>query len=169
MLDRQNPQKVARYFETFLDAARTLEDTQLTEKLVQVTRDVVRENRGLVPDLVYSQITKRTYEAASAGGKIDVDGHKAFLDAVMGGPIPDEHPIVAKFLNGLKRARIDGVPLNLNSAMVSRPTTRRLVTMNDVQISVPYDLADELVKIESTRIIIKDRVRENYDDSERPR
>ncbi len=36
VFDRQNPQKVARYFEGFLDARRVHDDADLTEKLVQV-------------------------------------------------------------------------------------------------------------------------------------
>lgn len=169
VLDRQNPQKVARYFEAFLGAKRVYDDARLTELLVDVTRDVVRENRDLVPENVYNQVTRRTYEAAAAGGKLDVDNHKQFLEAVMGTPLPDNHPIIDKFLNGLKKARIEGAPITLDAANVRRPSVRRMNTEKGIRISVPSELVDDLVEIRPDRIIIKDRLEDNFDDTERLR
>lgn len=167
VLDRQNPQKVARYFEGFLGAKRLHDDAHLTSVLVKVTRDVIRANRNLVPENVYNQIVRRTYEAAAQGGSIDVDKHKQFLDAVMGSPLPDDHPIIGKFLNGLKRERIEGAPITLDTSNVKPPAVRRMSTAKGIRISVPADLVDALVEIQADRIIIKDRVEENYDDTER--
>ena len=163
VLDRRNPQKVARYFETFLDAARLHQDEELTDKLVKATRDAIRANRDLVPEQVYNEVTKRTFEAASAGGAIDVDGHRKFLEAVMGQPLPDDHPILPKFQAALRKERIDGVPLRLDPAKVRPPRTRRLVTRNSIQIRVPIDLED-LVEINDDGVIIRDPVVERYDD-----
>jgi len=47
VLDRRNQQKVARYFEGFLDARREFEDADLTSRLVKLTRDVITKNPGL--------------------------------------------------------------------------------------------------------------------------
>lgn len=169
VLDRQNPQKVARYFEGFLDATRVYDDARLTEMLVKVTRDVIRENRDLVPDDVYNHVTRRTYDAAAKGGSIDVDNHKQFLDAVMGGPLPPDDPIVGKFLNGLKRARIEGAPITLDATNVKRPSVRRMNTTRGIRIIVPSDLVDDFVEVQANRIIIKDRIQDNVDDTERLR
>lgn len=168
VLDRQNPQKVARYFENFLDAIRIYEDAELTEKLVQVTREVIKSNRDLVPPEVYSQVTQRTFDAASCGGSIDVDGHRGFLESVMGRKLPDDHPILPKFRSGLKRMRLDGTPITLDATKVSRPNNRRLVTVNNIQIRVPIDV-EGFIQIESERIIINDKIQNQYDDSESTR
>jgi hypothetical protein len=169
VLDRQNPQKVARYFEGFLDATRMFDDARLTELLVKVTRDVVRDNRELVPEDVYNHVTRRTYDAANGGGSIDVDKHKQFLDTVMGRTLPDDHPIIDKFLSGLKKERIDGAPITLNAANVKPPSVRRINTERGIRISVPSELYDDLVEVKRDRIIIKDPQKESFDDTERAR
>lgn len=169
VLDRQNPQKVARYFEGFLGAKRVYDDARLTELLVNATRDVLRENPDLVPENVFNQATRRTYEAAAAGGKLDVDSHKQFLDTVMGAPLPDDHPIIEKFLNRLKRERIEGAPITLDASNVRRPSVRRMNTEKGIRISVPSELVDDLVQVLPDRVIIKDHVTENFDDTERAR
>lgn len=168
VLDRQNQQKVARYFENFLDAIRIYDDADATEKLVKVTREVIRQNKDLVPEDVYREVTRRTYSAASAGGTINTDGHKAFLDTVMGRQLPEDDPVVSKFQSGLKRARIDGVPITLNAANVAAPTTRKIITRNQIQIRVPLDV-NSFVTVEKDRIVINDTVEREYDDTERAR
>jgi hypothetical protein len=169
VLDRQNPQKVARYFEGFLGAKRLHDDAYLTAMLVKVTREVIRGNRELVPENVYNQVIRRTYDAAAQGGAIDVDKHQQFLEAVIGSPLPKDHPIIGKFLNGLKRERIEGAPITLDTGKVKPPAVRRMRTTRDIRISVPTDLVDDLIEIHPNRIIIKDHVEENYDDTERLR
>lgn len=169
VLDRLNPQKVARYFEGFLDATRVYNDARLTEMLVKVTRDVIRDNRNLVPEDVYNHVTRRTFDAASRGGSIDVDNHKQFLDAVVGSPLAKDDPLVDKFLNGLKRARIEGAPITLDAANVPRPSVRRMNTIRGIRIIVPTDLVDDYVEVQANRIIIKDRIQDDVDDTERRR
>lgn len=169
VLDRQNPQKVARYFEGFLDATRVFDDARLTELLVNATRDILRENRDLIPENVFNQATRRTYDAAVAGGKIDVDSHKQFLDTVMGAPLPDDHPIIEKFLNRLKRERIAGAPITLDASNVKPPSVRKINTQRGIHITVPSDLYDDLVEIHPNRIVIKDPQKDSFDDTERAR
>ncbi len=164
VLDRRNPQKVARYFEAFLHAVRVHEDVELTEKLVKATRETIRANRDLVPSAVYSEVMKRSYDAARAGGAIDVDGHRKFLEAVMGQPLPDDHPILPKFEGALRRARIDGTPMTLDAGAVQPPATRRIVTKNGIQVRIPLD-SEAFVDVTRDRIIITDPVDETYDDT----
>jgi 37-kD nucleoid-associated bacterial protein len=169
VLDRQNPQKVARYFEGFLDATRIFDDARLTELLVKVTREVIRDNPDLVPEDVYNHVTRRTYDAANSGGSFGVDNHKQFLDSVMGRTLPDDDPIIGKFLSGLKRERIDGAPITLDAANVRPPSVRRINTQRGIHISVPSDLFDDLVEIQPNQIIIKDPKKDSFDDTERAR
>ncbi len=168
VLDRRNQQKVARYFENFLDAVRLHEDAELTEKLVAVTRQVIKDNRNLVPPEVFRELTKRTYDAASAGGSLDVEDQKSFLDTVMGGTLPDDNPLVIKFKSALRRARIEGVPVTLNAAKVSQPTTVRFMTVNRIQIRVPKDV-EQFVEVQPDKIIINDRLESQYDDTDATR
>ncbi len=164
VLDRRNQQKVARYFENFLDVVRVHEDADLTEKLVQVTREVIKANRDLVPPEVYREMTKRTYLAASAGGTLGIDDQKGFLDAVVGRTLNSNDPLVGKYVNALKRARIDGTPVTLDASKVSRPATRRLITVNRIEIRVPIEV-EGIVEIYDKKIVINDSLESQYDDA----
>jgi len=162
VLDRRNQQKVALYFETFLDAIRVYEDEALTEKIVSIARSVIMANPDLVAPDVYREVTKRTYEAASAGGKLNADDQKSFLDAVVGRKLPEDDALLKKFEEGLRRARIDNMPVALNVASVAAPTGMRLTTKNDIQVRVPRGLEDKIEVFED-RIVIHDRVDRTYD------
>ncbi len=164
VLDRRNQQKVARYFENFLDAVRLHEDADLTKKLVDATRKVLRENRELVPPEILRDVNRRTYDAAAAGGNIDFEDQKAFLDTVLGRRLPDSDPLVAKFNSALRKARIDGIPVALNAARVSQPTAVRYRTVNGIQIKAPRDVS-QFVHVEDNRIVINDRLETQYDDT----
>lgn len=165
VLDRRNQQKVARYFETFLGATRVHEDVDLTRKLVEVTRQVIAENPTLVPEQVSRERTRRTYDAAAAGGEIGIDDQKSFLETVVGQKLPDDHPLVTKFRNALKRARIDGAPVALDASGVSRPASVRYQTVNGIQIRVPDKMKNAVV-IHPSHIIIKDKLDNQYDAPE---
>lgn len=165
VLDRRNQQKVARYFETFLDAVRVHEDEDLTLKLVEVTREVIRTNKDLVPPDVYRDMTRRTYDAASAGGQLGVDDQKSFLDTVVGRKLPEDDPLVAKYNGALRKARIDGAPVTLNVAKVRPASTIRYVTANRILIRAPTEF-QEFVEIQPDRIIIHDRLEQQYDDAD---
>ncbi len=165
ILDRQNQQKVARYFENFLDCRRCYEDADLTAKLVDVTRKVLRANKDIVPAEILRDMTRRTYDAANAGGNIDADNQKSFLDTVYGAILADDEPILAKFRSGLRSARIESTPITLNSTNVSRPAAVKYKTENNIQVRVPNNMRDSVV-LEENRIIINDPVSETIDDSE---
>jgi hypothetical protein len=164
VLDRRNQQKVARYFENFLDARRLHDNAELTEKLVQVTREVIRQNRELVDADVHREAYRRSYRAAAAGGALAVDDQKRFLEAVVGHPLPDDHPLVVKYKNALRRARIEDAPVTLDPARVRPPNLVRYVTVNRIQIRVPDEMRAR-VQIEPERIIINDRLDSQDDDA----
>lgn len=168
VLDRRNQQKVARYFEAFLAAKRLHDDADLTQKLVKVAREIIRGNRDLVSPEVYKEATRRCYDAAAAGGKLDAGEQKRFLEAVVGHPLDDDHPLVEKFRSALRRERIEGAPVTLNAQKVPQPTLTRLVTVNQIQIRVPNDMR-KAVEVKDDQIIIHDRLDQQYDDTERAR
>jgi hypothetical protein len=165
VLDRRNQQKVARYFESFLDAVRVREDAELTEKLVEVTREVLKANKDLVQPEVYREMNKRTFDAASAGGHLAVDDQKSFLEVVVGRKLPDSDPLVARYQSALRKARIDGVPVALDAAKVRPPNVVRYVTASGIQIRVPKAV-EKFIEIQDERIIINDRLQDQYDDTD---
>ncbi len=165
ILDRQNQQRVARYFENFLDCKRCFENAEITAKLVDVTRNVLRANKDIVPQKVLRDMTRRTYAAANAGGNIDAENQKSFLDTVFGATLPDDAPIVAKFRSGLRSARIEATPIALDASSVRPPAAVRYKTENNIQVRVPNNMRDAVI-LDDDRIIINDPVSETIDDTE---
>lgn len=168
VLDRQNQQKVARYFEGFLDARRSFDDADLTRRLVDVARKVIKENRDLVPENVLRNVTQRTFEATQGGGVLNAENQLSFLNTVVGRELDADDPLVAKFRGALRRARIEGVPIRLDPAEVRRPAAVKLTTENQIQVRVPTEMRGA-VEIEDDCIIIRDRVIEQIDDTEATR
>ncbi|NTJ36387.1 nucleoid-associated protein [Agrobacterium rhizogenes] len=164
VLDRRNQQKVARYFENFLQATREFDDAELTTVLVDVTRKLIKANQDLVTAEVYAQATKRTFEAASAGGEIDGQDQKSFLDTVLGQKLPSDHPLVAKYNAALNVARISGMPVTLTPQDVAPAVSTRYRTNRGIDIRVPAGL-EKLIEEQGSTIIIKDTVKETYDDT----
>lgn len=164
VLDRRNQQKVARYFETFLAAKRLHDDAQLTEKLVKLVRDLIRSNKDLVPTEVYKEVTRRTYNAAAAGGQLNAEDQKRFLEAVVGQTLADDHPLVKKFRSALRRERIEGAPVTLSPENVRPPSSVNYITKNQIKIRVPADL-QQVIELKDDRIIIHDQFDYQYDDS----
>lgn len=164
VLDRRNQQKVARYFEGFLAARRVHDDARLTEILATVTREVIRRNRDLVDEQVYREAGQRAYNAASAGGALKGDEQRRFLETVIGKALPDDHPLLSKFKNALRSARIEAAPVTLDATSLRKPTVMRYVTKNGIQIRTPSDMVERVV-VEASRIIINDPVDRSYDDT----
>lgn len=165
VLDRRNQQKVARYFENFLQAKPVHGDAELTEKLVSVVKKLIRENKDLVSPAVYSENHRRCYQAAVAGGRLDVDDQKRFLEMVVGHPLADENPLVKKFRSALKRERIENAPITLNPERIRQPNMTQYITTNNIRIRVPNDMR-RAIEIQDARIIINDKVENTYDDTE---
>lgn len=168
VLDRRNQQKVARYFEAFLAAKRLHDDADLTERLVKLTRDLIRANKDLVPPEVHREANRRCYNAAAAGGQIGVDDQKRYLEAVVGQALADDHPLVERYRAALRRERIEGAPVTLNPEKVRPPALVRYVTKNQIQIRVPNDM-EQVVEVKDDMIIIHDPLEDRYDDTERAR
>lgn len=164
VLDRQNQQKVARYFENFLDARRQFNDADLTQRLVKVTRAVIKENRGLVSEEVSRNVHRRTYEAAAQGGNINAENQKSFLESVVGRPLEDADDLVMLYRRALNRERIENVPVRLDPTDVRAPASERIKTANDIRIRVPNEMRDAVI-VEEDRVVIRDRVIERTDDT----
>lgn len=162
VLDRRNQQKVARYFENFLDAIRIHEDAAATEKLVNLTRKVIRENKALVHPDVVREMNKRTYDAASGGGSLAIDNQKSYLEAVVGQSLANDAPIVVKYQSALRRERIDGVAIKFDVTAVKPPRSVHYDTENDIRIRVPAEMKHKIT-VEDNRIIINDALKQQYD------
>ncbi len=167
VLDHRNGTKVARYFETFLGAKREFTDEELTRRIYQAAVDTILENESLVEPDVYREVRRRAYNAAAAGGAVEAQSNKSFLEAVLGRSVDEEDDLATKFRHKLRSQRIENESFRLAPNAVSRPRQRRIETVAGVRIQFAEELQD-LVEVNSAegRIVINDRIRRDDVDSE---
>ena len=167
VLDRRNGAKIARYFENFLGAKREFTEEDLTKRIYDATIETILENEDLVSEDVYREARRRAYGAAAAGGVVSADQNKTFLESVLGAPLPDDDPIIAKFKSKLRAHRIENESFNLVHTSITRPRQRKIETVAGVRIQFSEDLQD-LVHVDRAqgRIVINDRIRRDDVDTD---
>lgn len=164
VLDRKNQQQVARYFESFLDAKREFDDADLTLKLVNASRKVIKASEDLVPPEVLRELHKRTHAAAKAGTKFDGENLLDYLSTVMGRKLDEAEPLAQRFQDELKVSRIAGMPVAINPAKISGAVSIRYRTKRGIEIRVPAELSG-LIEVNGPTIIIRDVVEKTFDDT----
>jgi hypothetical protein len=161
--DRQNPQKVARFFENFLDATRVYSDADLSRLLAEATVSTLVRNRDLVAPDVLRDVTQRTHDALAAGARLGADDQKRLLERVIDRAVEPGDPLLAKWEARLRADRIQGMPVRLDAAGFPPPEVRRLVTENRIEVRIPREAA-RLVEVTDERILIRDSVETDTDE-----
>jgi hypothetical protein len=164
VLDRKNQQRVADYFEAFLEAKREFDDAELTFRLVNAARKVIRASEDLVPPEVYRELHKKTHEAAKQGAKIDGEHLLDYLSTVIGRKLNDDEPLAQRFQDELKSARIAGMPVAMTPDKVVGAVSVRYRTKKGIEIRVPSEFSD-LIDTSGPTIIIKDKLEKIIDDT----
>lgn len=159
VVDRQNPQRPAAYFERFLHIRRLRSEEELTQKLVEITCTIARKHKGTLPTDSLKSLSQRLFNASQSGG--DVDGESAdewFMSIV--GPLPSDSPVLKDFRAELAREGMAGESFKLAKGAVQAPRNRRIETAGGVKVTFPTTLAGSLVKVdeENGKIIIQDQI-----------
>lgn len=171
VLDHRNQNKIARYFENFLGARREFKDADLTKRIYNAAVDTILENPELVPPEVFREVRRRAHAATVAGGRVEAERNKVFLESIMGAPLNDDDQLVTKFKSKLRQNRIEAESFDLDSKAVPKPRQRRIETLNGVRVQFSEDLQDLVhVDEEKGEIIITDKIRRNdVEPDPRPR
>lgn len=161
VLDRRNQSKVARYFETFLDAKREFTDDELTRRLFQATVDTILENEELVAEDVFREVKRRVYDATRSGGSVDAEG-PGFLASVLGRPLKADDPLAVKFRSKLREQRIESESFSLSKTAIRKPAQIKIETAHGVRVTYANDLQG-IVEVDEPNgtILIRDRIRRN--------
>lgn len=159
VVDRQNPQRPAAYFERFLHVRRLRTEGELTQAIVEATRKVAIKHKKLLPPEALKTLSQRLFDASQSGAA--VDGERAadwFMNIV--GPLPDDSPILKDFRAELAREGMAGESFKLEKGAVAPPRNRRVETENGVKVIFPATLQDSMVSIDEARgqIIIRDQI-----------
>lgn len=170
VIDRQNPQKPAAYFEQFLGVRRMRTEDELTKKLIDVTRTVARKHKDKLPPDAVAALSKRLYDASQSGGSVDGEKIEDWFKSIVG-PLPDDSPVLADLKNQLKREGMAGESFVLRKGAIPAPRNRRVETINGVRITFPVELQASIVKVDRAKgeITIKDQITLDDVELEAPR
>ncbi len=165
VIDRQNPQRPAAYFEQFLLVRRQRTEDELTKAIVDVTRNIAYKHKDILPANTMKNLAQRLYDASQSGGSVDGDSAENWLTSIFG-PLPDDSPVVADFEAGLKREGMEGESFVLQKNAIPAPRNRRVETASGVKLTFPVSLTSSVVSVNRDKgeIIIKDTI--TLDDCE---
>lgn len=159
VVDHQNPQRPAAYFEQFLLARRQRTEEELTKAIIDVTRNVAQRHRDILPAGAMKNLAQRLYDASRSGGSVDGEATEKWLNSIFG-PLADDSPVIKDFKAALKREGLAGESFKLQKDAVSPPRNRRVETESGVKITFPVDLTASTVLVDPVKgqIIIKDKI-----------
>lgn len=159
VVDRQNPQRPAAYFERFLLAKRQRTEEDLTKTILQVTRNVALKHKEALPPQTMRSLAQRLYDASQSGGSVDGEDARSWLQSIVG-PLPDDSPVLQDFTAGLKREGIAGESFALQKNAVDPPKNRRIETAQGIKVTFPVGLGRSVISVNRTKgeITIKDQI-----------
>jgi hypothetical protein len=159
VIDHQNPQRPAAYFEQFLGVRRQRNETELTKKLIDVTKQVVLQYKDDLPPDSVRTLSKRLFDASQSGASVDGERADDLFRSIVG-PLPDESAALKTFRNKLLREGMAGESFVLEKSAVSAPRNRRVETASGVRIVFPVDLQNSVVSVDRVKgqITIKDPI-----------
>jgi 37-kD nucleoid-associated bacterial protein len=159
VVDRQNPQRPAAYFEQFLLARRQRTEEELTKTIVEVTRNVASKHQASLPPATMRNLAQRLYDASQSGGSVDGESAENWLKSIFG-PLPDNSPVLKDFEASLKREGMAGESFVLRKDAIPAPKNRRVETASGVKLTFPISLKSSVVSIDRAKgqIIIRDQI-----------
>ncbi|WP_316224872.1 MULTISPECIES: nucleoid-associated protein [unclassified Bradyrhizobium] len=146
VVDRQNPQRPAAYFEQFLLVRRRRTEEELTKAIVEVTRNIAYKHKEMLPQDTMKNLAQRLYEASLSGGSVDGENAENWLKSILG-PLPDDSPIVKDFKAKLKREGMAGESFVLQKDAIPAPRNRRVETASGVKLTFPAGLTSSVVSV----------------------
>jgi hypothetical protein len=159
VVDRQNPQRPAAYFEQFLLARRQRTEEELTKTIIDVTRNVAQKHKAVLPPEAMKNLAQRLYDASQSGGSVDGENADNWLKSIFG-PLPDDSPVLKDFKAGLKREGMTGESFVLQKNAIQAPKNRRVETASGIKLTIPVGLTSSVILVNRDKgeIIIKDQI-----------
>lgn len=159
VVDRQNPQRPAAYFEQFLLARRKRNEEELTKALIDVTRRIAEKHKAILPREALRNLSQRLYDASQSGGAVDGENAGSWLQSVLG-PLPADSPILRDLDANLKREGMAGESFMLQRNAIPQPRNRRVETESGVKLTFPAGLQESVISINRDRgeITIRDQI-----------
>lgn len=143
--DRVAPASVTKYFQSFLGARRRFTPEKLTASLAELTKKVAKKCSSELSSDVRKDVRHRLYETIQNQDGFDPSNSEVFLTSVFG-PLAENSSIRKEFERELKAARIEGESFNFDRQAVPRPTKRRIVTTEGIEVIFDREYANNVVR-----------------------
>ncbi|MEG9433718.1 nucleoid-associated protein [Terriglobus sp. ADX1] len=165
--DRVAPTLVTNYFRGFLGAHRRYTEADLTTTLAEVTKKVAKECSSDLSGDAKKAVTQRLYDTLQTQTSFDPGNAEVFLTSVFG-PLEAESNLRKSFERHMRARRVDGEAFNFDRQAIPRPSKRRIVTTEGIQVIWDREYSD-IVSVQSiaggqTRITITTGGVEENDD-----
>jgi 37-kD nucleoid-associated bacterial protein len=159
VVDSQNPQRPAAYFERFLLARRQRTEAELTKAIVQITRNIAQKHQDSLPEEAMKSLAQRLYNASQSGGSVDSENAGSWLSSIFG-PLPYDSPIVKDFEASLKKEGMSDESFVLQKNAIPAPRNRRVETVHGVTLTFPVGLTRSVVSVDPDKneIVIRDQI-----------
>lgn len=132
--DRVQPSKIGQYFQSFLGASRRFTPTELTARLSDISKQVARQHESELGVPIMRGFSQRVYDAIQKQQGFDPSNKEPFIAAVFGSLLTDSK-VRESFDRALRNARIESEIFDFDRAAVSRPSKRRLVTLEGIEVT----------------------------------
>ncbi|CNJ19055.1 nucleoid-associated protein [Yersinia frederiksenii] len=138
--DRSKRTNISVYFEGFLQVCRVNSDQDLCDKLVTVLKEVFKQHRTLLPEIIQRSGVNKIYEVLHHGKQeFNPDDPSPLLTSIFG-PIDEDSPVLKSFNKKIRDVGIHGESFEINPEKIQKPRRRRLETAENVIIM--YDDAN---------------------------
>ncbi|ARW11751.1 nucleoid-associated protein [Acetobacter ascendens] len=141
--DRVSPKNISRYFVAFLGAKRRFNEAELTEKLSQVTKEVARKNKTILPIDVIRDLNRRVYNAIQNLSGFSPADKEAFLAAVFGA-LNEDSKIRTDFDRVLKRERMEDEAFEFDRNAIVQPKKKHIVTTEGIEVIWDHQYDDRI-------------------------
>ncbi|MDO8970978.1 MAG: nucleoid-associated protein, partial [Saprospiraceae bacterium] len=159
VVDRQNPQKPAAYFENFLLAIRSRTETQMTSEFTKIAIEAIRKHKSDLPPDAGKLAYERLYTAAQNNVLVDAEKIDEWFTTIVG-PLPANSPVLKYFKSKLKKNGLGGESFKFEKGALAPPRRRRIETASGIKLAFPINLPKSVVSIDSVKgvITINDRI-----------
>lgn len=146
------PPAIGSYFETFLNAKRSLSDVELNEKAVEVLRLTLSSNRSLLPGEDVARAFRHAKGVLRDRQEINED---AIADAILAAAgNPEDEALRSEWHAQTRRkiisAKLDGLVFRPDRQVLKRPSLRKVKTVEGVTLTYPDEVGEITVARERT-------------------
>ena len=143
--DRSKPSDISNYFRAFLGADRKHTPGDLTLKVISAARMAAERNKAELGVEAMKAFNRNLYQTVQNQDAFDPENPEPFISGLFGA-LPQEAKFRTDFAKELERQRIHTENFDFDKAVVPRPSKRRIMTEEGIQVVFNAEDAGKVVR-----------------------